>query len=459
MKVLFIGDLRNCYNYGAIATTESLIKMLLAKYPNAEIKYIDFRSLQNATPPDGWGREKIAEAKNSNDHSNLLQLIKIKMVNLYYLMKHFLKFFMPYGIVKIRDRIIKQDIPDKKIILPTMNYHIPFLFKNFDKWAKDMMNGKVLEYERNLFEWADIVLVNGEGNVVNGTDENGVYRHRACYVLFMSWVAKTQFHLPVYLVNHCVDPNNSDAVEIIKNVYPLLDRVIVRDPLSLEKLVSYGIINNAEYAPDALFSYKGTDVWEPSDSIRSQIDFSKPFILIGDSSGIKNAYSKVSWNVQVFFKSLIERLQNIVPQLVFVDGYSGGNEDINQLIMDTGIGRISLENCSYQELYEVMKRAEIFVSGRWHASILCLLTGTPILLYGSDSHKTKSLYSMIDYQYKFFETISLPIHIDEIADEVEKILKNRHSIVDDIKEKCRILKQQSWRNVDCIEDFYDGRQK
>ena len=458
MKVLFIGDLRNCYNYGAIATTESLIKMLLAKYPKAEVRYIDFRSLQNATPPDGWGQEKIAEEKNNKDHSNPLQRIKIKIVRLYYRMRHVLKFFIPYGIVKIAERITKQEISDKKTILPPINYHIPFLFKNFDKWAKDMMNGKVLEYEKKLFEWADIVLVNGEGNVVNGTDENGVYRHRACYVLFMSWVAKTHFHLPVCIVNHCVDPNNSDAVEIIKNVYPLLDRVIVRDPLSLKKLVSYGI-NNAEYAPDALFSYKGADVWEPSESIMSQIDFSKPFILVGDSSGIKNAYSEVSWNVQLFFKSLIERLQHIVPQVVFVDGYSGSNEDINQLIVDTGLGRISLKNCSYQELYEVMKRAEIFVSGRWHASILCLLAGTPILLYGADSHKTKSLYSIVDYPYQFFEAISLPVHIDEIVDEVRKILKNRPSIMADIKEKCRILKQQSYRNVDCIDDFYNGRQK
>ena len=43
----------------------------------------------------------------------------------------------------------------------------------------------------------------------------------------------------VSIVNHCVDPGNSSAEEMIKNVYPLLKRCWVRDNLSkvnLEKL-------------------------------------------------------------------------------------------------------------------------------------------------------------------------------------------------------------------------------
>lgn len=442
MKILFLGDLRNCYNYGAIATTESLIKMLCGKCPDAEIKYIDFRSLQSATPPDGWDNNNYMASKPT-----IANRFKAKFQSLYRYFKTLIKCILPYGFVLslTKEKNKKSTVPYR----PNMFYHIPFLFKDYDKWTKDMINGKVLQYERKLLEWADLVVVNGEGNVVHGTDENGVYRHRACYILFMSWIAKTQYRLPVYMVNHCVDPDNNDAVEIIKNVYPHLDKVLVRDPLSLEKLYSYGI-SNAEYVPDALFSYKRNDNWTPSEAIKQQIDFSQPFILLGDSSGIQNGYGKVQWNVPYFFETLIAKLQAIVPQVVFVDGYGEGCSDINQVVAETGIGRISLKNCSYQELHEVMKRADIFVSGRWHASILCLLAGTPILLFGSDSHKTKSLYSVMNYPYKFFETQSLPIHIDDIAEETQQILANRRAISIDIKDKCDVLSRQSYRNVDCM---------
>ena len=449
MKILFLGDLRNCYNYGAIATTESLIRMLKEEYSDVDLKYIDFRSLQNATPPEGWDNKAKTDVKKSSK----FQSLKIKVWNIYRQLCYILIMMIPYGLYlqihKYRRKQKEQQTP----YTPNMNYHIPFLFKDYDGWVKNMLEGKVLLYEKNLFEWADLVIVNGEGNVVHGTDENGVYRHRACYILFMSWVAKTHFRLPVYLVNHCVDPDNSDAVEIIKNVYPLLNKVIVRDPLSLEKLYSYGI-SNAEYAPDALFSYKGNTSWVPSEAIKQQIDFSEPFILLGDSSGIQNAYGKVPWNVPYFFETLIEKLQAIVPQVVFVDGYSEGCSDINQVISDTGIGRISLKNCSYQDLHGIMKRAEIFISGRWHASILCLLAGTPILLFGSDSHKTKSLYSVINYPYTFFETLSLPIHIDEIIEEVQKIKVNHDVISADIQEKCRELSRKSYYNVECLKDVF-----
>ena len=444
MKLLFIGDLRNCYNYGAIATTESLLNMLYKRFPEIDVKFVDFRSLQNATPPEGWDEQN----KVSVNPSTYL-LIKLKLKNLLYVIRHYIILMIPYGVFLLIKKY--RDKQQKVSYIPNMHYHIPYMYKDYDRWTKKMKDGSVLQYEKKLLEWADVVLVNGEGNIVNGTDENGVYRHRACYILFMSWIAKTLFNLPVYIVNHCIDPNNNDAIEIIQNVYPLLDGIVVRDPLSLEKLFSFGI-KKAVYAPDALFSFSGGDIWEPSTSLREQIDFSKPFILLGDSSGIQNAYGKVQWNVTYFFKTLILKLQEIVPQVVFVDGFSESCDNINQVITDTGIGRISLKNCSYQDLHQVMSRAEIFISGRWHASILCLLAGTPILLFGADSHKTRSLYSIMNYPYKFFETISLPIHIDEMIDEVQKIMSKRNIISKEIIEKCRTLKYQSYYNVDCLKN-------
>src|SRR5690554_6653605 len=55
MKILFVGDLSTAKNYGAIATSESLIQLLDVHVANAEVKYIDYRSFFNVTPVDGFG--------------------------------------------------------------------------------------------------------------------------------------------------------------------------------------------------------------------------------------------------------------------------------------------------------------------------------------------------------------------------------------------------------------------
>ena len=66
-NLLFIGDLRTANNYGAVATTEALDRLLKNECYDINIKYIDFRSLYHPTPVDGletgtingwWQRKK-----------------------------------------------------------------------------------------------------------------------------------------------------------------------------------------------------------------------------------------------------------------------------------------------------------------------------------------------------------------------------------------------------------------
>lgn len=438
-RILLIGDLRSVQNYGAIATTESLIEMLGACYPLAELRCIGFQSMQTATPIDGWGTGDYAKKHSSASvFSRLLTKVKTILFGI-----------LPHAI--ILSYIKKKEQKSIANTIPNPSYHIPVLYKHYAAWAEKVSKGEALQYEKRMLEWSDAVLINGEGNIVQGIDAYGVYRHRALYILYMAWLAKYCYKKPTYIVNHVIDPACLDAIDIIKKVYPLLDQVVVRDPISLEKLSAYGI-KGATYAPDALFSYTPENVqWQPTDELKSQIDFSKPYILLGDSSSFKNNYSHVQWDIPIYMKALIRQLQQVIPQVVFVDGYNGMNSDINIIIHETGIGRVSLINCTWRDLYQVMKRAKIFISGRWHASILSILAGTPILCWGADSHKTRALYTIMDYPYKFFETATLPIHIDELVDETRKILQNRVKIQESYSNKISLLRKASYGNVACVE--------
>jgi len=423
-NILVIGDLTTAHNYGAIATSETLKKIFFANY-GPKVKYIDHRSFVRSTPRNGW--DSSPSMKNRTIYEKIYDIIK------------------PYDshnfILNTGLKLLGETTTSRK--------DIPYLYRDYKKYLEKMLDGNVLQYEYDLLEWADIIYINGEGNVVNGTDKYGVYRIGALYILFLAYVAKKHFNKYCAIINHTVDPNNEDAEEIIKNVYPLLDYIAVREPYSIKTLHKMGI-KNVELVPDALFTFvPDTDKnsWKPSDILNKEIDFTRPYICIGDSSGIKSRTNEVKWDVYDIYSKLIKQLRTITPQIVFVDGFNGGHESINRIVKENKIGRINLENCNYKELYHVLSNAEIFISGRWHASILSLLAGTPILLWGADSHKTRGLYPLIDYPYRFFQIDTLPLHIADITKETKKILEDKKSIKSKMSKKVSELRIDAENNT------------
>lgn len=419
-NVLFIGDLRSAYNYGAIGTTETLIKLIENEHYNIDIRYIDFRSLYFPTPVEG--HKPFLKEKSS------FQKIKAKI---------------PNNIKKI----LRKLIPAKK-----QTDFVPYKYSQYENYFQEMEAGKRLQFEKRMLEWADIIYINGEGNIVNGTDRFGKYRMGARYILFMAWLGKVKYKKNTLIVNHTVDPNNYNAFEMITHIYPLLDNVYVRETLSIPVLQKHNV-QNGIFVPDALWAYQPVKNWEPSEKLKKEIDFSQPYICIGDSSGIKNAYNQVKWNVPQVIGKIIDELRKITPQIIFVDGYSGGNEDINQIIRKKHVGHVNLNNCSYHDLYHVLKGAQLFISGRWHASILSTLANTPILLWGSDSHKTKSLYTLLDYKYRFFEVSTLPVNIEELIDTAQQIINDSQEIKTCMQRKSSLFAEQATENAKILRKY------
>ncbi len=408
MKVLLVGDLRNAYNYGAVATTNALIDLIYKANKDIELKTIDYRSLNNETPVKGWDDKTMI--KKINNCSKIKKILR--------------PFFLKLGLLNIVKKL-----KNKK----TLDF-IPPRFDLYAQKCKEIEDGGYWLYESELIKWSDIVIINGEGNIVNGTDEKGYYRRGGRYILFFAYVAKKIFDKPCYIINHTVDPKNRDIDAILKNVYPLLDGVYLREQLSVNFLNKLGVTNH-RYIPDALWSHDfENDSAQKLPLILKNFDFSKPYICLGDSSGIKNRYNKVKWDVIKTYNSLITQLKQICPQIVFVDGYRGGNPEINEVIRQNDLPAVNLDNCNCAELFYVLKHSQLFVSGRWHASIIASLAHTPIILFGSDSHKTEALYSELVYPYEFFDVGTLPLNVDRIANEAKKIMSADNS--------------QIWKNVD-----------
>ena len=430
-KILFIGDLREVENYGAIATTEALLELFNDELVDYELKVIKARSMYQPTPVDGF--------KRKSPHSN----------NIKYNFKRIARDLLPNKVKSCIRELRRGNVVD-------FDKHdfVPYKFSQFERYFQFMQKGEFFQYEKKLLEWADYVYINSEGNIVNGTDEYGRYRIGARYILFLAWVSKIKYSKHIVIANHTVDPRNPNAFEMISNIYPYLDKVLVREPLSIELLNKHGVFN-AQFVPDALFSYKADSNWIPSDKLKNIVDFSKPYICIGDSSAFQKKYAPVKWNVVQVFNIIISELKKICPQIIFIDGFNGEDEDVCKILEKTRINSVNLNTCNYHDLYHILQGGLIFISGRWHASILSALANTPVLLWGSDSHKTKALYPLLDYKYRFFELQSLPANIPELISEAKKIITESADIKKLLASKILDYSELSKRNATVLNELND----
>ena len=290
-KILFVGDLRKVHNYGAIATTESLIKLFQTEIKDYEMKIIEARSMYEPTPAGGWTSEPAGEDPNSLTNR----------------LKNTIRTILPFK-VKSCIRALKKS---NHVNLGRKDF-VPYKFSQYEEYYSRIINGEKFQYEDKLLKWADIVYINSEGNIVNGTDELGRYRLGARYILFMAWLAKVKYNKTVIIANHTVDPKNMNAFEMIENIYPRLDYVILREPLSIALLEKHGV-DNVIFAPDALFTYKDETEWTPSPQLKEKIDFSKPYICIGDSSAFQNKYGGLKWPVAQILTEIIMKLKELCP--------------------------------------------------------------------------------------------------------------------------------------------------
>jgi polysaccharide pyruvyl transferase WcaK-like protein len=87
----------------------------------------------------------------------------------------------------------------------------------------------------------------------------------------------------------------------------------------------------------------------------------------------------------------------------------------------------------------VLANAELMISGRFHPSILASLGGTPCIFLGSNSHKTKSLQAMLDYEKpKEYSAIPNQHDIESILLDAKYILANKKKIREKICNTVRL---------------------
>ncbi|MDP3445182.1 MAG: polysaccharide pyruvyl transferase family protein, partial [Ignavibacteria bacterium] len=280
---------------------------------------------------------------------------------------------------------------------------------------------------------SDAIVVNGEGTFIFSKPT----RREALFYLIILKTAQ-HFGKKTYLVNAMFSdgPKNNTNPELIKIALPILNSctyISVRDMESLSYIKQNGVLAKFDFIPDALFTWRNvikTGLELPNnanliiphpeeDRYINKFNFKRKYICLGGSSTAQLNN----------FEELIESYTKLTQKLltlnieVYLIQTCAGDHFLNEVSHKTAVPIIPVHTPIFAGA-SILSNATIFISGRFHPSILASLGGTPCVFLSSNSHKTKSLQSVLEYD-KIFEYSSMPQdeEIDRIFEQVSNIIE------------------------------------
>jgi len=297
-------------------------------------------------------------------------------------------------------------------------------------FMKSAENDEKLSKLLRQLQNADMLIINGEGSYIFSANFGAIIRG---FAVLMK-IAK-EAGVRTYLLNTEAAPASDGTydvrlVEDFKRTMKYVDLFTVRSKRSLEFAQRY-LSTKAIYVPDALFSWikyfeQGLEKPLIGDSIIpfpdsnfsfGTFDFSKPYICISDSS----ALDTTSW-VQFVpsYVELINRLKESKPEyrIYLVETGAPGKPFLDEISKQTNTTVIPV-TINLLTMQAILGNAELFISGRWHPSIMAVLNGTPCILTDANCHKMDAFEEMMELSLQartYSAKLDNPKDIDAIVE-------------------------------------------
>lgn len=298
--------------------------------------------------------------------------------------------------------------------------------------------------ELNLLNYSfDALVINGEGTMIM---TNPARRDSLIYMMLTFWakdLGKKVFFVNAMFSDSPVSGKNYNTIYEANKVFSNCDALVVRDPVSLEYIKNNLKNCNATYIPDALFTWNryvndshkliNGRYYLPfgfeNNEYFDVFNFTEPFICLSGSS-------MSAWNQKIAEKTycnLVAKLKREIEMKLFLVQTCNGDRFLINVAKSTETP-ILIVDMPLIALSKVLAKASLFISGRYHPSIVASLGGTPCVFLGSNSHKTYSLQKILEYQ-KLEVFNAYP---DEF--ECEKIVKSaKRKLEEGISERKRIF--------------------
>lgn len=302
---------------------------------------------------------------------------------------------------------------------------------------------------------ADLIVIHGEGDVVFTTPP----RREALFLLGMAELGLRLNKKVVFangLISDC--PTSGRNIETLAFARKTLSRcngVIVRDYESFEYVRREIPEAVRSLIPDSLFTWFpqidkfGAEVPTNGDFIISfpenrnnlgKLNFSKPYICIGGSALAAQNQDKSA----EYFSRLLARVRDL-GYAVYLTENCGGDSFLQTVADREGVGIVPVYTSVFMSA-AILANARLFISGRYHPTILASLGGTPCIFLGSSAHKMHSLQKLLEYDHiREFPVYPSEQDISEIIELAQSYLAQGESLRRQIKDVARKRCEEAMR--------------
>lgn len=430
MKIVYVGDNRNRNNFGCRATSTALSQLIsenneivgrvFGNYTNSDSKYVFFRR---------W-LPSLAY-KKLGSHRYWKYIREVLALATYYVHRtqtSMSKFdFVDYDLDKTVNNLIK--------CLPANDFLCECDLRNYD---------------------FDALVVNGEGSFIFSPT---AWRESFVEAALMFWAKK--MGKKVFFMNAMFSglpnyPVNQKAIDAVKELFETIDFVGMREYKSMEFAKEYFPKATTHFYPDALFTWypiindsfiigKGnylTGKLGATDEFYKRTDFTKPYICVSASSSMN-----IGKNRENSIKAYVELVNSLLLHTkldVYLVHTCDGDDFLLDVSKKTGCNIIT-DDTPVVLAGKILANAKVYITGRYHPSILASLGGTPCVYMGSNSHKTLSIQQLLEYEnIREYAEVPNSDEIRSMVDDTMYYLTNNETIRKRIKARSLALCEMAY---------------
>lgn len=422
VNVLFINDSSSNPNWGDRAAAIALKQMI--RESGGTIEAAITEDELRDTGFSGPAASEAGDKSPANGRSN----------------RDWARLLLPPVVFKLRDRISSK-LGARRIESP-----IPRTVEEFEPCAERVMRDPDCARLVSAIGRADVVVVHGDGCMTG----NGILPRSE---LFLCYVIKTRFDVPVALVNHTTDFEHSDLNGMAELVYPKLDDVTYRDE------VSAGVCRprwSGRYAADSAFLFEPAQGahWASLASRPTYFDVwpdyapflpTQPYICVGGSSIF--SFSGVPTEVIDSFVALLSHLRKFFDGQIVLTASDIKDEMIFRSVAKVlDLPLVGLRT-PVQQAVDIVGNAQAYIGGRWHPSIFALRGGVPVIPLSSKTFKMQALIAMAGMPNKNFDALDLTSEKQQIGEALLSALEQGDTLRTRLRTWAATQATNAWENV------------
>ena len=408
MNIVYVGDNRNRLNYGCRATSTALSELLSVNNKIVGRIHGNFRNTDTRkifySPILGSYIYKFCARRK---HWPIFKEVLIDIIHIRRKMK----------------------------VSFTSNDFISMDFENsINKLLKCLPANDILkECDLRQYDF-DALVVNGEGSFIFSQNP---WRESLVEAMFMYWAKK--MGKKVFFLNGMFSgsPNhelNMSTISLMRPLFETIDLVGVREEQSLAFAKKY--FPNATIAlyPDALFTwYKYINdgysinngkyfigMTGATDESFVAYNFDQDYICISGSSSEQITKDR-KFAIKTYCALICKLQKELKLKVIIVIPC-----EIDNFLLEVGKitnSPIITVDTPVLAAGKILANARVYITGRYHPSILASLGGTPCVFMNSNSHKNMSLQQTLEYDNPH-EYNSIPTE-----DEINKIIYEAKSLI------------------------------